>query len=73
VLLSLAVAFVGTVMISGTILKGSLLFIHPPDYHDPWHGMLTPTILFGSLVLSPILFALCYHLLSRTHGTPSRT
>jgi hypothetical protein len=64
-LISLVVASVDTAITAGTMLKVSILFIHPPDYSEPWHGMFTLVVLFGSLVLSPILFSLCYRSLSR--------
>jgi hypothetical protein len=36
------------------------------EYHAPWWlGLLVPGAIVGSLVLSPLLFALCYRLLSR--------
>jgi uncharacterized BrkB/YihY/UPF0761 family membrane protein len=64
-LVSLVVAFVGTVMIAGAILKASVHYIRPPEYGPPWLHVLTLGVIFGSLVLSPILFALCYRFLYR--------
>ena len=65
---SLAVAFVGTAATVITMMKATVIFIHPPDYDGPrWLHPLTLAILFGSLVLSPTLFALCYRYLDRKH------
>lgn len=65
-LISLVVAFIGTATTVITIMKMTILFVHPPDYDGPhWLHYLTLATLFGSLVLSPILFALCYRLLSK--------
>jgi hypothetical protein len=44
------------------------------EIHGPrWLGLIVPGSIVGSLVLSPLLFALCYHLLSRKARPASPT
>ncbi len=65
---SLLVAFFGTLAIAGTILRVTVaLYMHPPDYSPPWYQVLVPITVFGSLVLAPTLFALCYRYLDKRH------
>lgn len=73
---SLAVGFFGSLLTSATIIKGVSAYsiyayahaphpIGPPDYTPNWTSYIVPAAMFGSLLLSPILYALCYRLLSR--------
>jgi hypothetical protein len=64
--ISLAVAFVGTLLIASAVMKTAVaLFMRPPDYGPTWYHWLVWITMFGSLVLSPALFALCYSMLGR--------
>jgi hypothetical protein len=66
ILLSLAAAFFGTIVISGTIMKGSTAYcIHTHRFDAPWYSYVMLGAMFGSLIISPMLFALCYRLLSK--------
>jgi hypothetical protein len=72
--ISLAVASVGSLLTSATIIKGVVLYhlyIAPryvsaaEEYTPTWGDYIIMAAMFGSLVFSPMLYALCYHLLSR--------
>lgn len=68
IIVSLIVAFAGTVLIAGTVMKTAIVFIRPPNYEPTWYHWLVPITMFGSLILSPVLFGLCYMMLSgRAH------
>jgi len=83
VAISLVVASVGSLLTSATIIKGvSVYSLHmyaraqamhysgPPDYTPNWTSYIVPAAMLGSVVLSPILFCFCYHLLGIKHRTP---
>src|SRR6266436_3984468 len=46
---------------------GTAAYMGPPDYSPPWYQMLVPVTVFGSLVLAPTLFDLCYRYLDKKH------
>ena len=72
--ISLAVAAIGTLEIATGIIKVSgALFAGPPEYGGRVYHILVPLTVIGSLVLSPLLFALCYRLLSRKARPASPT
>lgn len=74
VVISLVVAFFGSLLTSATIIKSVVLYhlyiihryIPAADEHKPVFGdYIIMAAMFGSLLFSPVLYALCYHLLSR--------
>jgi hypothetical protein len=74
VLISLAVAFFGSLLTSATIIKSVALYhlyivhryVQPGDEFKPVFGdYIVMAAIFGSLLFSPILYAVCYRLLSR--------
>lgn len=74
VAISLAVAFFGSLLTSATIVKSVVVYhlyivhryIPAADEHKPVFGdYIIMAAIFGSLLFSPILYALCYRLLSR--------
>jgi hypothetical protein len=71
-LISLAVAFVGSFMTGTTIIKSMAVFLMhraqstgPLDFTPHWYSYIVPAAMVGSLVLGPILAILCYRALSR--------
>lgn len=74
VVISLVVAFFGSLLTSATIIKGVVVYhlyivhhyIAPADEYKPTLShYIVMAAMFGSLLFAPILYALCYHLLSR--------
>ncbi len=63
--ISAVVGGIGSLLVAtGAIHVWGTLFAGPPDFGGPVYRVIVPLTVIGALILSPLLFALCYRILS---------